>query len=44
MKTVAILNNKGGVGKTATAVNLAYNLTELGKRVLLVDMDTLGKA
>ena len=39
MRTIAVLNNKGGVGKTATADNLAVGLTYKGKRVLLVDFD-----
>lgn len=44
MKTIAVYNNKGGIGKTVTSVNLAYELTARGHKVLLIDTDPQGNA
>ncbi|MEZ3518224.1 MAG: AAA family ATPase [Lachnospiraceae bacterium] len=42
MRTISIINLKGGVGKTVTSINMAYELMQRGSRVLLIDCDKQG--
>lgn len=44
MSVISLINNKGGVGKTTTAVHLASGLRRLGQRVLLIDLDAQASA
>lgn len=44
LQTIPVVNNKGGVAKTTTSINLSVGLAKQGKRVLLIDLDSQGSA